>query len=86
MSETQLSISLSVDLAEFVRNKVTSGEYTSESEVVQESLYHFLNRDRTLQEWLAGEVASAFDTLRSTPERAVSVAEVRASLTAEHSN
>ena len=86
MSETQLSISLSVDLVEFVRNKVTSGEYTSESEVVQESLHHLLNRDRALQERLADEVASAFDALRSTPERAVSVAEVQAALTAEHSN
>jgi putative addiction module CopG family antidote len=79
-STQQLSITLPNEMAEQVRAKVAAGEYATESEVIRDGLRALLARDRAVESWLRDQVAPAYDALIAGPSRAVSVAEVRATL------
>lgn len=79
-STQQFSITLPNEMAEAVRAKVAGGEYATESEVIREGLRALLARDRAIEQWLQSEVASTYDELATSPSSAVSVADVRASL------
>ncbi len=81
-STQQLSITLPNEMAEQVRAKVATGEYATESEVIRDGLRTLLARDRAVESWLRDQVAPAYDALIADPSRAVSVAEVRATLAA----
>jgi antitoxin ParD1/3/4 len=83
-STQQFSITLPNEMAEAIRAKVTAGEYATESEVIRDGLRTLLARDRIVEDWLRGQVAPAYDALMSDPERAVTVDELRAALSAEH--
>ncbi len=80
----QMSITLPNELAVAVRAKVASGEYASESEVIRDGLRVLMARDRAVERWLREEVAPAYDALKADPSRAVSAAQVRARIAAEH--
>ena len=80
----QMSITLPNELALAVRAKVTSGEYASESEVIRDGLRVLIARDRAVDLWLKKQVGPAFDALKADPSRAVTAAQVRARLAAEH--
>jgi putative addiction module CopG family antidote len=80
----QFSITLPLDMAEAVKAKVAAGEYASESEVIRDGLRVLLARDRMMETWLREQVAPAFDAIKADPSRAVSIADVRARLAAEH--
>jgi putative addiction module CopG family antidote len=80
----QMSITLPNELALAVRAKVTSGEYASESEVIRDGLRVLIARDRAVDRWLQNQVAPAYDALKADPSRAVTAAQVRARLAAEH--
>lgn len=67
-----------------VKTKVSSGEYASEREVIRDGLRALQARDKAVENWLRGEVAPAYDAMKADPSRGRSVADVRASLTAEH--
>jgi antitoxin ParD1/3/4 len=41
-------------------------------------------RDRAVERWLRDQVGPAFDALKADPSRAVTAAQVRARLAAEH--
>jgi antitoxin ParD1/3/4 len=41
-------------------------------------------RDRAVERWLRDQVAPAYDALKADPSRAVSAAQVRARIAAEH--
>jgi antitoxin ParD1/3/4 len=76
MRSTQaLSITLPVEMARMVSEKVASGEYASESEVVSEGLRALADRDATMERWLREEVTPAYDELKAHPERTVSLDE-----------
>jgi antitoxin ParD1/3/4 len=79
----QLSITLPTDMAYAVRERVRSGEYASESEVVREGLRALFARDQAVEAWLREEVAAAYDAVAADPSRAVSAQSVRARLAAE---
>jgi putative addiction module CopG family antidote len=79
-----MSITLPNELALAVRAKVTSGEYASESEVIRDGLRVLIARDRAVDRWLQNQVAPAYDALKADPSRAVTAAQVRARLAAEH--
>jgi len=79
-----MSITLPNELAVAVRAKVASGEYASESEVIRDGLRVLMARDRAVERWLREEVAPAYDALKADPSRAVSAAQVRARIAAEH--
>lgn len=80
----QLSITLPTDMAIVVKAKVKSGEYASESEVIRDGLRVLLARDRAVESWLLHQAGSAYDALKADPSRAVTSAQVRARLAAEH--
>jgi len=83
-STEQLSVTLPKEMARMVRNKVSSGEYASESEVVRDGLRALQARDRALESWLRTEVVAAYDKARAKPASFLSAAEVRARLAAHH--
>lgn len=80
----QLSITLPNDMADVVKEKVRSGEYASESEVIRDGLRALLARDRAVENWLVQQVGPAYDALKADPSRALTADEVRARLAAEH--
>ena len=79
----QLSITLPNDMADVLRNKVSAGEYASESEVIREGLRTLFARDRAVEAWLQTEVATAYDAATADPERTVSVKAIRNRLAVE---
>ena len=79
----QLSITLPNEMADAVRERVRSGEYASESEVVREGLRALWARDQAVEGWLREEVAQAYDALAAAPSRAVSVEDLRTRLAAK---
>ena len=78
----QMSITLPVEMADAVRERVRSGQYASESEVVRDGLRALIARDQAVEEWLQGEVASAYDAMQANPEDVLEAADVRAHLAA----
>ncbi|MCV7052054.1 type II toxin-antitoxin system ParD family antitoxin [Mycobacterium heidelbergense] len=80
----QLSITLPNDMADALRQRVNSGEYASESEVIREGLRALFARDQAVDAWLRGEVATAYDAVVADHSRAaITVQSVRARLAAE---
>lgn len=82
----QMSITLPIEMAEVVKEKVRSGEYASESEVIRDGLRALQARDKAVESWLTVHVASTYDAMKADPSRAVSVESVRDRLAAEHDN
>jgi antitoxin ParD1/3/4 len=80
----QMSITLPNELAVAVKDKVASGEYASESEVIRDGLRVLIARDRVVERWLRDKVGPAYDALEADPSRAVTADRVRARLAAEH--
>jgi putative addiction module CopG family antidote len=72
----QLSITLPLAMAEKVRGKVDSGEYSSESEVIRDGLRALLERDAMVEKWLRNEVVQAYDALEENPDDVFSSDEV----------
>lgn len=83
-STQQFSITLPNDMADAVKSKVAAGEYATESEVIRDGLRALMARDRAVENWLQTQVGPACDALKADPGRAVSAADVRARLAAEH--
>ena len=76
----QLSITLPNEMADALRERVQSGEYASESEVIREGLRALWARDQAVEAWLHGEVAAAYDALVADPSSGASAAELRGRL------
>ena len=81
----QLSITLPTHMAEELKERVASGAYASESEVVRDGLRALFAREEAIETWLRTEVAAAYDELRADPSRAISSHELRAHLAELHS-
>lgn len=73
----QLSITLPNDMAESLTERVQSGEYASESEVIRDGLRALFARDAAVEAWLRDEVASAYDALVADPSSGLSGRELR---------
>lgn len=80
----QLSITLPTAMAEALTDRVTAGDYASESEVIRDGLRALFARDEAVETWLRSEVTASYDELRADPTRAISSAELRAHLTELH--
>lgn len=80
----QLSITLPNDMAEALKERVASGAYASESEVVRDGLRALFAREDAIESWLRTEVVAAYDELRTDPSRAISSDEMRAHLAEIH--
>ncbi len=83
-STQQFSVTLPTEMAQMVKVKVLSGDYASESEVIRDGLRALQARDRAVENWLRQEVVPPYDAMKADPSRGRSVADVRASLAAEH--
>jgi antitoxin ParD1/3/4 len=75
-STQQLSITLPVEMARLIKDRVASGTYASESEVIREGLRALQEREGAVEKWLREEVAPAYDGYKANPERAKPLAEV----------
>lgn len=76
-STQQFSVTLPNEMAQMVKDKVSSGEYASESEVIRDGLRALQARDKALEGWLRTEAVAAADNLKADPSRALSVGQVR---------
>jgi putative addiction module CopG family antidote len=81
---TQLNITLPEELAAFVRARVASGQYASESEVIQDGIEELIDRERPLEKWLRTEVVAAYDAMEADPARGRSIEDVQETLAGEH--
>ncbi|KWN83454.1 CopG family transcriptional regulator [Burkholderia ubonensis] len=82
----QMSITLPNEMADNVRQRVASGAYATESEVIRDALRALAARDRAIDAWLRETVVPAADALDADPSRALSAADVRASLAKRHTS
>lgn len=80
----QLSITLPTGMAEALKERVASGAYASESEVVRDGLRALFAREEAVETWLRTEVVASYDELRTAPSRAISAADMRAHLAELH--
>lgn len=78
----QMSITLPTEMADAVRERVRSGQYASESEVVREGLRALIARDQAVETWLREEVAAAYDALQADPSDVIETEDVRTHLAA----
>jgi putative addiction module CopG family antidote len=72
----QLSITLPVQMAEMVKDKVASGDYASESEVIRDGLRALEERDRAVEAWLHNEVLPTLKAHEADPSRGIPIDEV----------
>lgn len=82
----QLSITLPNEMADTVAERVRSGEYASESEVIRDGLRALFARDAAVEAWLRSEAASAYDALTGDPSSGLSARELRERLSARRAS
>lgn len=81
MRTTQpLTITLPLDMAQMVKDKVVSGEYATESEVIRDGLRTLAARDAAVERWLREEVVPTLEDARAHPERLLTGDQVRKNL------
>lgn len=78
----QLSITLPNEMANTLAERVRSGQYASESEVIRDGLRTLFARDAAVEAWLRNEVATAYDDLVADPSRAITGRDLRERLSA----
>ncbi|WP_413990180.1 type II toxin-antitoxin system ParD family antitoxin [Labrys okinawensis] len=85
MRTTQaISITLPHDMLDMVKEKVASGEYASESEVIRDGLRSLRARDEAVEKWLVEQVNAAYDDYMKNPDDVISADEVFAELRTYH--
>ncbi|AUG06466.1 addiction module antidote protein [Pseudomonas sp. S09G 359] len=82
-STQQMSITLPIEMAAWVKAKVAAGEYATESEVIRDGLRALLARDRAMDDWLRDEVMPVAASLEIDPGRALSAEQVREHMAAK---
>jgi Arc/MetJ-type ribon-helix-helix transcriptional regulator len=76
----EMQITLPADLAARVREKMDTGQYASESELIAESLAVLEDRDAEIEDWLINDVKPAIDRWTADPSRAIPLDEAFANL------
>jgi len=79
-STQQMSITLPIEMAAAVKNRVAAGEYATESEVIRDGLRALLARERAVENWLHVQVLPAYDALKADPSRGLTADQIRARL------
>lgn len=80
----QMSITLPNEMAAQIKERVSSGEYASESEVIREGLRALAAREQAAEKWLREQVVPAYEALKADPESSVSSMQLRKKLAEEH--
>ena len=63
----QLSVTLTNKMADMVREKVASGEYASESEVLRDGLRALEARNAAVERWLRNEAIPTYEAYLADP-------------------
>lgn len=79
-----LSVTLPRRMAQMVKDKVKSGDYASESEVIREGLRALQAQDSALEQWLQTEGVARYDAYCREPENVRPATEVFDRLRARH--
>ncbi|MBY5336509.1 type II toxin-antitoxin system ParD family antitoxin [Rhizobium leguminosarum] len=72
----QMSITLPVEMAKRIKQRVSNGDYASESEVIREGLRALQERENAVEHWLRTEVAATYDAHKADPTKAKPIDEV----------
>ena len=72
----QMTVSLPDDMALMVREKVASGDYASEDEVINEALRNLQVHDAMIEKWLREEVVPTYDAYVAAPSEVISIDDV----------
>ena len=75
MATRSLKIVISDEMADLIHEKVLSGEFASESEVVQEGLRGLAAYDAAVENWLRHDVLPIAMEAKSDPKRMLSADE-----------
>ena len=78
----QLSITLPMEMARLVKEKVANGTYATESEVIREGLRALQEREAAVERWLREDVAPTYDAYKANPTRAQPIKAVTTELDA----
>lgn len=82
----QLSITLPNQMADALRERVQSGQYASESEVIRDGLRALFAQEAAVETWLRDEVAAAYDAAKADPASTATADDVRRRLAARRSD
>jgi putative addiction module CopG family antidote len=69
-------------MARMVREKVATGQYASESEVIRDGLRALQARDAAVEHWLQDEVVASCRELEADPSQAIPASDVLARIKA----
>ena len=72
----QFSITLPLDMAEAVENKIKSGDYATVSEVMRDGVRALLERDAAVERWLREEVVAGHGEYSADPSKGVPANEI----------
>lgn len=78
------TISLPDEHANFIDQKVSSGDYASASEVIRAGLRALQERDRAVEDWLRNQVAPTYDAMLADPSRGIPASSVFDDIRALH--
>jgi Arc/MetJ-type ribon-helix-helix transcriptional regulator len=84
------TITLTPELIQSVRDRVASGEYVSESDLIREALSALdsskepISSGPQFEEWLRSETAVAYDEIEKDPTQIVTLEEMQQALAAEY--
>lgn len=82
----QMSVTLPNEMAQLVKDKVASGEYASESEVIRDGLRTLAARDKAVEAWLRNEVVPAYEEYKANPGSVLTIDQIRAMIAEEYEN
>ena len=75
-STRQLSITLPLEMADWVKAKAESGSYASESEVLRDGLRALQERDEAVERWLREEAVPTYKAYLADPTNVRPIDEV----------
>src|SRR6267142_427348 len=75
-----LSITLPHEMAQLIKDKVASGGYATESEVIRDGLRALQERDAAVEQWLRTEGVARYDAYHADPSRLMSAEQARDAL------
>lgn len=76
MATARLTITLTPELLNFVREQTAGGDYNSDSEVIRDGLRLLKERDKAVRQWLAEQVVPAYLQYKANPDTAMTRAQV----------
>ncbi|MFT0174562.1 type II toxin-antitoxin system ParD family antitoxin [Paraburkholderia mimosarum] len=85
MASERLTITLTPELLEFVRERTAEGDYNSDSEVVRDGLRLLKERDNAVRQWLAEKVVPGYLQYKANPESAMTREQIEQQLDRDRS-